>query len=115
MFDFFKKKAPALPPLPPPPVVEVLPEPPAAPVLVRLLPPRTVMLAPMKWVTDGTRVGIVSSCDNSGYVVVDFVDDAGLTIACERRHPGNLQLCRREQIPAPRRPSVEQGILLGYL
>lgn len=117
MFDWFKKS----PPPPPPPEVpapapEVVsePAPPPAPAVI-LLPPRMMPLTPKKWVTDGTRVGIVSHCDTSGYVVVDYVNELGITVACQRAHPGNLKLCRREQIPAPRRPSVEQGILLGYL
>ena len=77
---------------------------------------RLPVIRPSKWVSIQGQVGIVSSLDNSGYVIVDLVDAEGATAKTVRVHGGMVQLARLSQIPAPRRPADEAyAATLGYV
>jgi hypothetical protein len=67
-----------------------------------------------KWVIVANQVGIISDTSEAGYFIVDLVDPQGITVSRGRCEVGSVRLARRDEIPEPRRPSVELGQSLGY-
>lgn len=68
-----------------------------------------------KWVTANGQVGIIVDLGVFNKAGIDFVDEQGLTEYCDYVPLGSVQLAKRSEIPAPRRPSIEDGIALGYI